>query len=84
MTWIMAAFTYLVSWWIVWIAVLPFGAQPEAQPQAGHARSAPAKPMFARKILATSVVAAILVAALAWLMSSGLVSLRDAIPSDTP
>lgn len=76
---ILFAFTYLVTWWIVWIAVLPFGATPSEQPQEGHARSAPKNPMLKRKIIATTVISAILVAAFAWLLSSGLVPLREAV-----
>ncbi len=51
---------YFVVWWITLFAVLPWGTRPVAEPdsQTGW-RGAPAKPSMGKKILATTLVAAI-------------------------
>ena len=35
---------YLLLWWWVFLMSLPFGVRTEAQPEAGHAPSAPSQP----------------------------------------
>lgn len=49
--------TYAICWWMVLFMVLPFGVEPEAKPEPGHAPSAPAKPRLKRKFIVTSVLA---------------------------
>jgi predicted secreted protein len=66
----MAIATYFTIWWIVLFAVLPFGVK--SQHEAGVAQSlpdggdpgAPVAPMLVRKALWTTVISAILFAAL--------------------
>ena len=41
---------YLLLWWWVFLMSLPFGVRIEDNPEAGHATSAPARPMLWRKI----------------------------------
>jgi predicted secreted protein len=58
---------YFVVWWIILFAVLPFGVrtqEEEGEVVLGSERSAPHRPMLIRKAIATSIVAAIIVAAL--------------------
>ena len=60
---------YFVVWWIVLFAVLPWGMrtqEEEGEIILGTAHSAPTRPMLVRKALATTVIAAVVVAAL-WL-----------------
>jgi predicted secreted protein len=57
---------YFVVWWIVLFAVLPWGVrtqQEEGDVTLGTTHSAPTRPLLIRKAIATSIVAAILVAA---------------------
>ncbi len=51
---------YFVIWWTVLFAVLPWGTRPVAEPdsQTGW-RGAPSRPRLGRKILATTLVAAV-------------------------
>ncbi|MGB3723374.1 MAG: DUF1467 family protein [Pacificimonas sp.] len=61
---------YLLVWTVTLFAVLPFGvrtAEEEGEEQgAGHADSAPLRPMMAKKLLWNSIVSAVIFAAL-WL-----------------
>lgn len=57
---------YFVVWWIVLFAVLPWGVWTQAdegEVTLGTTHSAPARPLLVRKAIATTIVAAVLVAA---------------------
>ena len=56
---------YFVVWWISLFAVLPWGTRPVAEPDSLTGwRGAPANLAMRRKIIATSIVAAIITAAI--------------------
>ncbi len=52
---------YTLIWWTVLFAVLPFGTRPvaDADPSTGW-RGAPERPLIGRKLLATTVISAVL------------------------
>jgi predicted secreted protein len=66
----MAIAVYFTIWWIVLFAVLPFGVKSQHEAGAsqnlpsGSDPGAPVAPMLARKAVWTTVIAAILFAAL--------------------
>jgi len=69
MTLAMGIAVYFTLWWTVLFAVLPFGVKsleetPGAEIPPGADRGAPVAPMLLRKALATSLIAAVLLAAL--------------------
>ena len=66
---------YLLMWWWVFLMSLPFGVRAEAEPEAGHAPSAPARPMLWRKIAASTVIAGVLTAAINWIIAAQIISL---------
>ena len=66
---------YLLMWWWVFLMSLPFGVRTVDDPAAGHAPSAPARPMLWRKTAATTVIAAVLTAIINWIISSRIISL---------
>ena len=68
--------SYVIAWWLVFFMALPFGASPPRQPGRGHAESAPETPRLWMKAGISSVVAAVLVAAFYWFVTSGIVTLR--------
>jgi predicted secreted protein len=74
---------YFLIWWMVLFAVLPWGASSAhelgREIEAGHAPSAPVKPLIFRKIIATTLISALVMAAGTWLVASGTVSL-DSFP----
>jgi predicted secreted protein len=62
MGWITGAAIYFVIWWTVIFMVLPWGVQSVGAEDVakGHAPSAPRTPYLGRKILATTVLAAVI------------------------
>ena len=61
MNWFTAFVLYVLIWWTVLFAVLPFGVRPEAAAD-DHTgwRGAPARPLIGRKVLATTLVSLVL------------------------
>jgi predicted secreted protein len=61
MNWFTAVILFVLIWWTVLFAVLPFGVKPlaDADERTGW-RGAPANPMLGRKIIATTLVSLVL------------------------
>ena len=77
MNWVTAVVLYLLIWWIVLFAVLPVGTRPEAEPDANSGwRGAPAKARIGRKMLATTLVAALVWGGCMALIRSDWISFR--------
>lgn len=73
MTWVSLIAVYFVVWWLCLFAVLPFGVRSQqevGEVTPGTEPGAPAVPMLVWKLAATTVLAAIVMAALVWLMSN--------------
>ncbi len=52
---------YTLIWWTVLFAVLPFGTKPLADADAATGwRGAPERPLIGRKLLATTVISAVI------------------------
>jgi len=67
---------YLVIWWIVLFAVLPFGVKPAREGELGHDAGAPQKPHLLAKALATTAVAALVWVLIHWAMVTELAKLQ--------
>jgi len=76
MKWFTAIMTYVIIWWTVLFAVLPWGNKPPEQPGPGHATSAPEKPRLLVKFAVTTVISAVILAGVWWLVNSDLISFR--------
>lgn len=76
MTWFTGVLLFVIIWWTVIFAVLPWGARPSANPLPGHATSAPERPRLLRKALITTAISVVLWGLLYWLITSDLISLR--------
>ena len=57
--WLSQFFIYLIIWWVVLFAVLPWGVRPAEQPTEGHDPGAPSNPRLKMKAVATTLVAAV-------------------------
>ncbi|WP_068316464.1 DUF1467 family protein [Polycladidibacter hongkongensis] len=66
---------YFMIWWVLFLAILPFGVRTqgeEGEVVHGSVESAPAKPMLLRKALINSVVSGVVFVALYVFLESGL------------
>lgn len=79
MGWTTGVAIYLVIWWIVIFMVLPWGVQTvgEEDIAKGHAPSAPKRPYLVRKLLATTVLAAVVWAIIFAIVEWGGLSFRQ-------
>lgn len=70
---------YALIWWTVLFAVLPIGTRPDAagSPDSGGWRGAPEQPLLLRKVLATTVVSAVLWLGVYALVESDWLSFRS-------
>ncbi len=77
MNWFTAFVLYVMIWWTVLFAVLPFGTRPvpEADSVTGW-RGAPAQPLIGRKLAATTLVSALLWGAAMLMIRSDWFSFR--------
>ena len=69
---------YILLWWWVFLMSLPFGVKVPSASGAGHATSAPTKPMLWRKAAITTIIAGILFAIVYWVIVSEIISLDTA------
>jgi predicted secreted protein len=53
-------FIFLIIWWLVLFAVLPWGIRRQESGDIGHDPGAPANPMLLKKALITTVVAIVI------------------------
>ncbi|MEQ9640287.1 MAG: DUF1467 family protein [Alphaproteobacteria bacterium] len=79
MDWISGLAIYFVLWWLVLFMVLPWGVRNrhETGDEAvrGEMHGAPVQAMMWRKVLATTIVSAILFAGIWWVVESGVIDL---------
>jgi predicted secreted protein len=78
-TWVGGIAIYVVIWWTVIFAVLPFGVHPiSAEDVAkGHAAGAPRQPRVLFKAAVTSVVAAVIWLIFYWVIEAGAIRFID-------
>jgi predicted secreted protein len=75
-SWPIGIAAYLVIWWVVIFAVLPFGVRAAEEGEMGHDAGAPADPRLRLKAAITTLVAGALWLLLYWAVSVGLISFR--------
>jgi predicted secreted protein len=51
---------YMVIWWTIFFAALPFGVRVPEKQELGHSSGAPDKPMIGKKALYTTLVTTVL------------------------
>lgn len=69
---------YFIVWWTVIFAVLPFGVRSQHEDGAvedGTEPGAPQRPLLLRKVLATTVIAAVIVWLFYWSVETGRLTL---------
>ncbi len=80
MGWFTGLVLYVLIWWVVLFAVLPFGVRStdDPDPHTGW-RGAPDNPRLLRKILATTVIAAVIWGGCVAVIKSDWLSFRHGI-----
>lgn len=76
MNWTFGIAAYVIIWWIIVFAVLPFGVRPAPEDDPGHAAGAPANPRLPLKVAVTTVIAAIVWLLVYWAVNAGLMNFR--------
>jgi len=76
MSWPIGVAAYVVIWWIVIFAVLPFGVRTTEEGDPGHAAGAPVHPHLLVKALVTTAVAAVIWLMLYWAVQHDLIDFR--------
>jgi predicted secreted protein len=74
--WFIGIAAYVVIWWVVIFAVLPWGIRPAGEADQGHDAGAPADPRILLKALVTTAVAAVIWVGFYWAVTHDLVSFR--------
>jgi predicted secreted protein len=74
MGWIPSIFVYVLIWWVVIFAVLPWGVTVPDEPEPGHASSAPRNPHLLIKVVITTVVSFVIWLIVRWIITSGIIS----------
>jgi predicted secreted protein len=78
MNWFTGVVLYVLIWWTALFAVLPFGTEPVADPDGATGwRGVPKRPLILRKVVATTVVAAVLWSGSYLLITSDWISFRS-------
>lgn len=81
MNWSGAIVTYVILWWLVFFAVLPFGVvgrwESADDGVKGADPGAPTTPDLKKKALATTGIAGVLFLLVFAVVSSGLIDFRD-------
>jgi predicted secreted protein len=77
MSWVTGIAVYVVLWWLVLFAVLPWGVQPAEDLPPGGDRGAPARPRLVLKAAVTTLVAGLLWGAVEILVLSDVISFRS-------
>lgn len=77
MQWFTGIVVYVLVWWVVIFAVLPWGARNASNPEPGTVESAPDKPRLGLKFLVTSGIAAVIWGVIYVLIKSDVISFRD-------
>ncbi|MBT9287855.1 DUF1467 family protein [Prosthecodimorpha staleyi] len=74
---------YFVLWWVTLFAILPWGVRPQHEAgsvESGTDPGAPARPMLLKKLIWTTVVSGVIMAAMVWARKNGWSLLDLPIP----
>tara|TARA_Y100000588_G_scaffold14547_1_gene15583 strand:- start:364 stop:603 length:240 start_codon:yes stop_codon:yes gene_type:complete len=79
MGWVGTGITFIISWWMVFFMVLPWGVRRQDDPELGHEAGAPENPRLWLKVAVTTGIA-VVISALAWVaVDLGWISIRGSV-----
>jgi predicted secreted protein len=77
MSWLGGIFVFLMIWWVVIFAVLPFGVRRDETPESGNDPGAPQNPMLWRKMAVATVISGIIWGIVYWAVQQGFFNFRQ-------
>ncbi len=78
LNWFTAFVLYVIIWWTVLFAVLPIGTRPVADADSATGwRGAPERPRMGRKVLWTTLIAAVIWGVIIGVQATGWISFRE-------
>jgi predicted secreted protein len=81
MTWTSAIVVYVILWWLVFFMALPIGVKPPHEvgevADPGHEAGAPTRPHIWKKVIATTVIAAVLWGITFWIIENDIITFRN-------
>ena len=79
MGWVGTGITFIISWWMVFFMVLPWGVRRQDDPEPGHEAGAPENPRLWLKVVVTTGIA-VVITALSWVaVDLGWISIQDSV-----
>lgn len=80
MNWATIILVYVIAWWMVFFAALPFGVRAQSETDEdmveGSVPSAPSNPNLKKKAIITSIIAVFLTIGYYFLATSDLINFR--------
>jgi predicted secreted protein len=80
MGWGWGAFIFLLIWWTVLFAVLPWGNRASEHVEPGHAPSAPENPRLLLKAIVTTGISLVIWVGIYYAISRGLITIPKLRP----
>lgn len=68
---------YVIIWWLVIFTVLPWGIRQAEPGSPGAEHGAPVNPLIWKRVLWTTVIAAVIWILVFWIIQSNLISFRS-------
>ena len=68
---------YALLWWWIFLMSLPFGIQREENATFGHDIGAPKQPQLVKKLIASTLISAVLWFDIDWVISQEFLSFRE-------
>ncbi len=78
MGWVGTGITFIITWWMVFFMVLPWGVRRSDAPEPGHESGAPENPRLWMKVGVTTGIAIVITGVIWFVAASGWISIRDA------
>lgn len=80
MGWGWGLFVFLLVWWTVLFAVLPWGIHVPEKTEPGHAQSAPENPRLLLKAIVTTAISAVIWLCIHYVIDNGLITIPQLRP----
>ncbi len=77
MSWVGSGIVFVITWWMIFFMVLPWGVRRPENPEPVHEAGAPENPRLWLKAGVTTAIAAVITIIIWFVVDAGWVDLRD-------